>query len=340
MGGQKTGRQPGRPRAAGKRRKSLFMNLSSFPPATPARPQALWRVHLQLLLMAVLWGATWSWGRVLAGSMPPLTAAAWRCVAASAALLWWMRRAGRLRAMLALPGRQWVRLAAAAALGVFGYAAGFMSGLRLIPASRAAVITTLTPALTLLCGALLFGERLNGLIALGMALAVGGAAFAISHGQPLQLLDGGLGRGEWLILGCVVLWAGYTLAGRAVLTGMDAYTTATATTALGGLMLLAASLAVDGVAGWRTAWHAPAQGWAALLALALLGTAVAYSLYFGGVKALGAGGAAAYLTLVPVFGMGLAALWLGEPVHISLATGGAVAVLGMALMHWGRRQDH
>ena len=297
-------------------------------------------MHLQLLLMAVLWGATWSWGRVLAGSMPPLTAAAWRCVVASAALLWWMRRAGRLRAMLALPGRQWVRLAVAAALGVFGYAACFMSGLRLIPASRAAVITTLTPALTLLCGALLFGERLNGLIALGMALAVGGAAFAISHGQPLQLLDGGLGRGEWLILGCVVLWAGYTLAGRAVLTGMDAYTTATATTALGGLMLLAASLAVDGVAGWRTAWHAPAQGWAALLALALLGTAVAYSLYFGGVKALGAGGAAAYLTLVPVFGMGLAALWLGEPVHISLATGGAVAVLGMALMHWGRRQDH
>ena len=97
MGGQKTGRQPGRPRAAGKRRKSLFMNLSSSPPATPARPQALWRVHLQLLLMAVLWGATWSWGRVLAGSMPPLTAAAWRCVVASAALLWWMRRAGRLR---------------------------------------------------------------------------------------------------------------------------------------------------------------------------------------------------------------------------------------------------
>lgn len=126
MEGQKTGRQPGRPRAAGKRRKSLFMNLSSFPPATPAQPQALWRVHLQLLLMAVLWGATWSWGRVLAGSMPPLTAAAWRCVVASAALLWWMRRAGRLRAMLALPGRQWVRLAAAAALGVFGYAACFM----------------------------------------------------------------------------------------------------------------------------------------------------------------------------------------------------------------------
>ena len=46
------------------------------------------------------------------------------------------------------------------------------------------------------------------------------------------------------------------------------------------------------------------------------------------------------MTLVPVFGMGLAALWLGEPVHISLATGAAVAVLGMALMHWGRRQDH
>ena len=305
-------------------------------PAAPAARPAPWRVHLQLLLMALLWGATWSWGRTLAGSMPALTAAAWRCVAASAVLLLWMRHTGRLRALLALSRRQWAWLAAAAALGVFGYAACFMSGLRLIAASRAAVITTLTPALTLLCAALFFGERLNARIALGMALAAGGAAFAISHGRLLHLLDGGLGQGEWLILGCVALWTGYTLLGRAALTGMDAYTTATATTALGGLMLLAASLAADGWSGWQAAWRAPASAWAALLALALLGTAVAYSLYFSGIKALGAGGAAAYLTLVPVFGMALAALWLGEPLHISLVAGGAVAVLGMALMHWGR----
>ena len=188
-------------------------------PAAPAARPAPWRVHLQLLLMALLWGATWSWGRTLASSMPALTAAAWRCVAASAVLLLWMRHTGRLRALLALSRRQWAWLAAAAALGVFGYAACFMSGLRLIAASRAAVITTLTPALTLLCAALFFGERLNARIALGMALAAGGAAFAISHGRLLHLLDGGLGQGEWLILGCVALWTGYTLLGRAALTG-------------------------------------------------------------------------------------------------------------------------
>ena len=66
-------------------------------------------------------------------------------------------------------------------------------------------------------------------------------------------------------------------------------------------------------------------------------TALAYAWYFAGVKSLGAGAASGYITLVPVIGVLLSALLLGESIEGSMVLGGAMAVLGTAVMNWGRR---
>ncbi|EKU30953.1 amino acid metabolite efflux pump [Alcaligenes sp. HPC1271] len=55
-------------------------------------------VHLSLIGMAALWGASWPWGRVVAQAMPPLAAASLRFLIASVALLLWMSWSGRLKA--------------------------------------------------------------------------------------------------------------------------------------------------------------------------------------------------------------------------------------------------
>ena len=47
-------------------------------------------VHLKLLGMAVLWGASWPMGRMLGQSLPPLTGGAVRFVLASVLLLGWV----------------------------------------------------------------------------------------------------------------------------------------------------------------------------------------------------------------------------------------------------------
>ncbi|MDO5289767.1 MAG: DMT family transporter [Pseudomonadota bacterium] len=295
-------------------------------------------VHLRLLAMAALWGASWPWARVVAQALPPLTASAWRFGLASAALLLWLAWRGQLRQLRALSTRQWLGLSAAAAAGVFGYAALFMAGLQHMPAGRAVVIVAINPAVTLALAAWLFGERLNTRIMLGMALAFGGALITMAQGAPWLLLGGGLGLGEWLMLGCVACWVAYTLMGRVVMQGIDPFVATCATALLGAAMLAAASLATEGVAGWQAAWAAPVDIWLYLLAIALLSTTLAYAWYFEGIKALGAGSASAYIMLVPVFGVALATLWLREPMHISLAAGGAIVVAGMALMHLGRMQ--
>ncbi len=297
----------------------------------------LMATHLRLVGMAALWGASWSWGKVVAQSMAPLAAASLRFLFASVALLLWMHRASALRDLKKLTRNQWLGLTAAALAGVFGYSSFFMLSLQLVPAGRAAIVVTLNPGATLLLAALLFRERLNPAILTGMVLSAIGAYIAISGGAGATL-PGALGVGELLLLGCVACWVAYTLIGRLVLKGVDALTTTTVTTVIGASMLLLASLAFEGSAAWRALGDAPLNAWISVLALAFGATAIAYAWYFEGVKALGAGAASGYITLVPVFGVLFSSLWLGEPTPGSLFIGAALAISGMALMHFGRRR--
>lgn len=295
-------------------------------------------VHLKLLGMAMLWGASWPAGRVLAQSLPPLTAGAWRFVLAMGLFVLWWRLAGRTWAPLrALSSRQRWGLAAAGAVGVFGYTAFFMAGLQHVPASRAALIVTVNPVFTALIAAWWFKERLNVAIGLGMALAVLGATTVLTRGEPWRILAGAIGIGEWLLLGCVACWVGYTLMGRRLLAGIDALTTTSTTAASGTLLLLLAALLVEGPAQMATPLDAPALVWLAMAFLVVGATVIAYAWYFDGVAALGAGGASAYISLVPVFGVASSALVLGEPLDGSLLVGGLLAVGGMVVMNQARR---
>lgn len=293
--------------------------------------------HLRLVGMALLWGASWPAGRVVAQGMPPLAAAALRFGLAALVLLPWMYWAGGMAGLRHWPAKRWWGMAAAAATGVFGYASFFLMGLQLVPAGKAALFITLNPVVTLLFAVWLFGERLNRSIALGMALAALGAVVVISHGQPLKLFDGAVGRGELLILGCVVCWVAYTLLGRWMLQGVDALSTTAVTSTMGALMLLAASLVVEGPQGLQSALQANSQAWLALIFLAFGATALAYAWYFDGVKALGAGAASGYITLVPVAGVAASAWLLDESIDASMLLGGIMAVAGTFVMGWGRR---
>ena len=293
--------------------------------------------HLRLVGMALLWGASWPAGKMVAQNMPPLAAASLRFLLAAMVLLPWMYYSVGFAGLKKWTAQRWMGMALAGATGVFGYAALFLMGLKHIPAGKAALLITLNPVVTLLLAVWIFRERINGVIALGMAVAAMGAVVVISHGNPLQVFSGALGVGEWMILGCVACWVSYTLLGRWVMDGVDALSATAVTSTLGALLLLATSLAVEGPQGFVSAFHSSTKAWGALLFLAWGATALAYAWYFSGVKSLGAGAASGYITLVPVIGVILSALLLGESVDSSMLIGGAMAVLGTAVMNWGRR---
>ena len=292
--------------------------------------------HLRLIGMAVLWGASWPAGRIIAQSMPPLAGACLRFVLAALVLLPWLYYTGGIVQLKTWGTQRWLGMLAAGATGVCGYAIFFLAGLQHLPAGKAALMITLNPVMTLLIAAWLFKERLNTMIAFGMLLAVCGAVVVLSHGRPLELLQGTMGIGELLILGCVICWVLYTLIGRWMLTGVDALAATTVTSAIGAVLLLIVSLAVEGPAGFVDVWHSGTSAWTALIFLALCATALAYAWYFEGVKALGASTASGYITLVPLFGVAVAAVLLGERLDASMLAGGSMAIVGTAVMAWGR----
>lgn len=292
--------------------------------------------HLRLVGMAVLWGASWPAGRIIAQSMPPLAGACLRFLLATMALLPWLYWSGGFSHLKTWSAQRWLGMTAAGATGVFGYAAFFLSGLQHLPAGKAALVITLNPVMTMLMAAWLFKERLNAIIAMGMLLAVAGAIVVLSHGRPLELMHGAMGVGELLILGCVVCWVLYTLIGRWMLTGVDALSTTAVTSTIGAVFLLIASLVVEGPAALDAAMHSGSTAWIALIFLSFGATALAYAWYFDGVKALGAGAASGYITLVPLFGVVISAYLLGEVIDAPMVLGGAMAIAGTAVMNWGR----
>lgn len=293
--------------------------------------------HIRLLGMTVLWGASWPAGRIVAQAMPPLAAASLRFLFALMVLLPWMYRSGGFTQLKDWNIQRWLGMGLTGFFGVYAYASLFLSGLQYLPAGKAALLITLNPVVTLLLAVWLFKERINTIISLGMAMAFVGAIIVISQGDPRHILQGRLGLGELLILGCVACWVGYTLLGRWVMTGVDALSATTVTSAIGAVLLLVTSLAVEGTAGMQSALHSSWTAWGALLFLAFGATALAYAWFFDGVKLLGAGAAAGYITLVPVVGVAISALLLHEALDASLLIGGTLAVLGTAVMQRGRR---
>ncbi len=289
-----------------------------------------------LIGMAALWGASWPWGQLVAQAMPPLAAASLRFLLASLVLVLWLYRSGDRTALRALHIGQWAGMGCASAVGVLGYSVFFMLSLQSVPSGRAAMVVALNPVLTLLLAAVLFRERVNWTMGTGVVLAVIGALYALSNGALLALQPGPWGRGELLLLGCAGCWVAYTLVGRMVLIKVDSLTTTTVTSAMGAVLLLLASLLLEGPAAWAGLVDAPALAWLSIVALALGATALAYAWYMNGVKVLGAGAAAAYMALVPLFGMLFSHLWLGESLTASLLGGGVLAISGMWLMNLGR----
>jgi drug/metabolite transporter (DMT)-like permease len=293
-------------------------------------------VHLRLLGMALLWGASWPAGRTLALALPPLSGAAWRFSVAAVLLLAWLRwRDGAWPTQLTR--RQWAGLGAAGAVGVAGYAAFFMAALQQVEAARAAVVVTTNPVFTTLLAAWLFKEALNARILFGLACAVVGAATVLTHGAPWKVFTGEVGQGEWLLLGCVATWVGYTLMGRRLLAGIDSLTATAVSAAIGTLLLWAAAFAVEGVGpALAGAAQLDAAGWASLLFLAVGATVLSYAWFFQGVSVLGAGTAVSYISLVPVFGVASSVIVLGERLDASLLAGGALALLGVVINNRAR----
>jgi drug/metabolite transporter (DMT)-like permease len=283
--------------------------------------------YARLITVPAIWGGTFVAGKIVVGSLTPLMGSFARYLIACVALL--VAAFALEGGLPKLTGRQWLATFVLGLFGVFAYNLFFMGALTRLPASRAALIIALNPAVTIAISALVLKERLSARRWAGVMLALCGVAVVVSRGDFRSFASGGVGAGELCMFAAVTSWALYTILGRRVLGGLSPLA-ATNYAALWGTLLLGVLAAPH-----FDTLH-PRQFdlrmIVSLLYLGVLGTALAFVWYYVSVKKVGASQASIFNNLVPVFGVAISVALLGEALLPSMLIGGAIAIAGVMMV--------
>lgn len=307
--------------------------------ASPARgQQRAWHHPAPpLVLTMALWGSGFVISKIVVGAVPYSVAATLRFGSGAVVLVLalWLSRARPAGISRSEIGP----LAVAGALGVFSYNALLFFGLSRAPAVDAAIIVPiLSPILTTATALLLRWEKAQWHRLTGLAVGVGGAAvfyLGVAHSS------GGSSRlmGELAYVAAAVSWAAYTMVGKRVLARIEPIRATAYSMALGSVML--GILAAPDLA--RVPWGGlPGSFWPTMAFLVLGPTAIAYALFYRGVRQVGPATASILMFLVPVSGTVLSFLLIGESIgavqlagSLLMLAGALLAVAGSGLL--GRR---
>ena len=284
-------------------------------------------IYVKLFLTAVFWGGTFIAGRVLAQEVEPYSGSFLRFLVASVCmipLVWHFE--GRLQQL----GRKQVLFVFLSGMtGVFLYNIFFLTGLQTVQAGRASVIVASNPVLISLFAALLFrGERMTPLKAIGVALSVCGAAYVITRGNPAEILQGAIGRGELLIFGCVASWVSYSLIGKVVMRDVRPVSAVTYACIIGSAALLPPAL-IEGMAGKVGGYSLSA--WVSIVYLGFFGTCLGFIWYYEGIREIGPSKAGVFINFVPISAVIMSFFFLGETIDASLLIGAALVLTGIYL---------
>jgi drug/metabolite transporter (DMT)-like permease len=285
--------------------------------------------YCSLVLTMFLWGGTFIAGRLLAGAVEPASAAFLRFLIASVAMVVVTRSIeGKFHIP---PARLWLPLVLLGLTGVFAYNVFFFNGLQHISAGRASLIVAGTPLVITVFAALFLRERLTFLKTCGVLVSLAGAIMVISNGHPGSLFTGGFGRGEQALIGCVLSWSAYSLIGRSVLCSLPPLT-AVCYSSIIGTLLLAFPVGREGLFDHLSAISV--VSWISLAYLGLGGTALGFSLYYIGIKKIGASRAGIFINLVPVFSILLSWFILGETIRPAVLAGGLLVLTGVTMANY------
>jgi len=238
-----------------------------------------------------------------------------------------------LLVLLKRPALPWGKILAVGALINMGQFAFLFAALRTDATAGLASLLIQTQApLTILLSFLVFGERISAAQSLGLAVAGAGLAiFAASAGGNVTT------TGLALILAGALCW---TL-GNLVLKHVGPVNTLALfvwASLVPPLPMLALSRAVEGPAPFATLAGMPPEGWLAVIYVALASTVLGFSLWGALLARHPASHVTPFALLVPVVGVAVAALLLGERPAPLDWLGGAVILTGLALLQLGRRR--
>lgn len=286
--------------------------------------------HLLLgLAVVAVWGTNFVVIKYALAHLPPLTLAALRFALAAFPALLVIRR----------PTASWGNLAAYGLLiGVAQFGLMFIAMTRFVSPGLASLVVQVQVFFTIGMAMALAGERVRLFQVLAMALSLAGIGLigwhAITEGAAITPL------GLVLILLAALAWACGNMVSRAA-GRVDALGYMVWSSLFAVPPLIALSLALEGWPAIRAGLAAATWGtWAAVLWQSVGNTLFGYGAWAWLLARYPAASVTPLALLVPVFGMGASALWLGEAMP-GWKIGAALLVLGGLALNllWPRLRD-
>ena len=234
-------------------------------------------------------------------------------------------------AMVGIARRHGLKLGVIGVVGVAGFNILFFDAMRTTSAINGSLVMATNPLVTALLAAAMLGERLPRRQVAALPVAFLGVAMVIlGRGDASSGL--GVGWGDLEMVAADLVWALYNVLARKLTPPGPQFANVTLVMGSGAAALSLAALA--GAA--PLVLPGPAAG-LALLAMAFLGSVLAYLFWSIAITRLGAGRTALFLNLVPVFATIIASLGGDLPTPGQLA-GGAVVIAAVVYAMLPARQ--
>jgi drug/metabolite transporter (DMT)-like permease len=279
-----------------------------------------------LLLVAAmaLTGSNVALGKAIVAEVPVYVFVLFRFAVASAALTFMVRGESGPRLIEMRPS-EWRDLTLMALLGMVGFTALMLEGLKRTSAVDAGIITATMPAVVATLGMLFIGDRLSRLQALAVGLAVGGLVLVQTTGAP-----GGASTllGNLLVGGAVLCEASFVILGKRLAPPYQPLRLSLGANLVGLVLSIPLAL-ID----------APALNLAAIRpGLWLLGTWYALSasvfclwLWYRGLPHVETWLAGLATAAIPVAALATSALYLGEAIALPKLAGAALVIAAIVL---------
>lgn len=288
---------------------------------------------LALLLVApLLMASNPVMGRAAVEFVPPLALAFWRwllCFLILLPLTW--RSLRRHQGVFRQHGGL-ILLLGALGMGISG---GFVYvGVQYTTATNASIIYAASPVMMLIIAAFLDREVIRPQQIIGILLSLIGVATIIGQGDWRALLAIEFNVGDIWVLGAATSWAFYSVLIRRLSNLVPTFT-------LFAAIILAGVVVLAPFYIWEMASGQVMQlTVATLLSLAgvvLIASLFAFTAFQKGIAVIGAARAGPFMYLMPVYGAGLAVMFLGERFELFHAIGLCLILPGVALASLKRR---
>lgn len=292
------------------------ITTSSHPGAAgrPGEHADLVRARLLLVVLCLGWGVTWATMRIALTEIPPFSMRAASLFLGSVTMIALARLRGR--SLRIARGRTFAHLCVASLFNIVAFSIFTPFAQLSADTSRVAIVVYTMPIWASLMALPILGERLNATRVLALALCAAGLAILI---YPLTVM--GIPTGLLLALGTAVSWAAGTVYLKWASIDSDPITVTTWQVIIGFVVLAVCLPTFEGPLDL----HAHVGPLAALAFSGVVGSGIAYFLWFDIIRRLPTATASLGVLSSPVVGVIASVVALGERPT-------ATDILGFALM--------